>query len=876
MSKGWFRTVGGCATVALLVGCGGGGTDGGNGPVGGTGTDVSEVVNGIETGAALPLEPRVRTGVFVDSPVAGLTYATETRSGVTDDDGRFEYLPGESVTFSIGALVLPTVDAGERLTPIDLGRASRDVERFAINVARLLQSLDADGNADNGITVPSAAGRIATTLDFDVEASVFENDPGVIALVANAGGRADGLISESAALEHFSVALGAASTADATAAVAGFWKRESDGSSSPIGYVSVSTGGELSLYRHGLDPHYGASADCFEVEHRTLTPLSGDDFLAAQAPGGGRLDRMTLSRPSVDRLVISQRESEREIGWTIATAPVSGRTPADLELCTGESFQAPPVETTNPGAELAGLWSVDDAEERDPDDRAIRYLQMDEYGSGRLFVARQVFGPAPAFERDECHAPLGELYVHEDGDGETHRGFAGLEDTVVEVIGNHSREYVDHVGRSVALTRDGEALLFELEGESERRLSPADIDVTELPVCGEEGVSPLSVVQGLWRERGDGLFGDYLHIGSTGDMSGVAPAPGGDACYLDVPSASLTPLGGLDFLSVRDDDGTSRTLRMALDGDSLTIREIGPDGSATPVRWLERARGLLVDRFARCETAAEENVIADLEPLAGQWSRVSREEVTNWGPNDSESIYRQYEYVEISATGRYSLTYPSIGEFYSYSKEELCRYSRYEDSLIAFEVIGDELFRIDGDLTAIVREGDVLTMTNSRGYARVYERSDTDLDALPFCYTGLSDTDPVLGPLDGLWLLESPDADDPSFTALRLDTERRENDEHFLYRFDADADCHAVEALSLEVASEDRVVLESVHGEGGVVGTFGIVDGELDITLRSGTDTLSGVRDGRYPRLLGLDVGRLLAGFGSVHHPSECSAGGAR
>lgn len=63
---------------------------------------------------------RALTGQFVDSPVAGLSYKTPTRSGVTDADGRFEYRAGENVEFSLGNTVLGEADGKARITPFDL------------------------------------------------------------------------------------------------------------------------------------------------------------------------------------------------------------------------------------------------------------------------------------------------------------------------------------------------------------------------------------------------------------------------------------------------------------------------------------------------------------------------------------------------------------------------------------------------------------------------------------------------------------------------------------------------------------------------------------------------------------------------------------
>ena len=60
------------------------------------------------------------TGVFYDSPVEGLSYETQTLSGMTNDKGEFEYREGETVTFSVGGLVLGSARGSERVTPADI------------------------------------------------------------------------------------------------------------------------------------------------------------------------------------------------------------------------------------------------------------------------------------------------------------------------------------------------------------------------------------------------------------------------------------------------------------------------------------------------------------------------------------------------------------------------------------------------------------------------------------------------------------------------------------------------------------------------------------------------------------------------------------
>ena len=97
------------------------------------------------------------TGVFVDSPVAGMNYVTPTVSGVTDANGEFEYRAGEAVLFSIGKLTLPVVVASGRVTPLDMGASQNVTDNDVVNIARLLQSLDEDSNPANGISISKQA-----------------------------------------------------------------------------------------------------------------------------------------------------------------------------------------------------------------------------------------------------------------------------------------------------------------------------------------------------------------------------------------------------------------------------------------------------------------------------------------------------------------------------------------------------------------------------------------------------------------------------------------------------------------------------------------------------------------------------------------------
>lgn len=104
------------------------------------------------------------TGQFVDSPVGGLEYLRSNKGTelyLTNDNGEFRYQEGETVTFKIGQLTLGSAKGGATISPRDIAS-----EAGSINVARVLQTLDDDGDPTNGITISAdvrnKAAKVAT------------------------------------------------------------------------------------------------------------------------------------------------------------------------------------------------------------------------------------------------------------------------------------------------------------------------------------------------------------------------------------------------------------------------------------------------------------------------------------------------------------------------------------------------------------------------------------------------------------------------------------------------------------------------------------------------------------------------------------------
>lgn len=105
---------------------------------------------------------KTEEGVFIDSPVSGLTYSAGGADARTDGQGRFNYRSGQTLSFSVGGLVLGSAAGTSVITPVDLVEGADSGDAAVINISRLLQSLDGDGNLLNGIQISAAIDQALT------------------------------------------------------------------------------------------------------------------------------------------------------------------------------------------------------------------------------------------------------------------------------------------------------------------------------------------------------------------------------------------------------------------------------------------------------------------------------------------------------------------------------------------------------------------------------------------------------------------------------------------------------------------------------------------------------------------------------------------
>ena len=113
-------------------------------------------------------ETEAQVGVFVDSPVEGIEYRSLSYSGITNDKGEYLYKEGEIVSFYIGNIYLGKALATGILTPIEITDSAVPETIESVNLLVLLQSLDSDGDPDNGITITEKMRGIAIDLNLDI------------------------------------------------------------------------------------------------------------------------------------------------------------------------------------------------------------------------------------------------------------------------------------------------------------------------------------------------------------------------------------------------------------------------------------------------------------------------------------------------------------------------------------------------------------------------------------------------------------------------------------------------------------------------------------------------------------------------------------
>jgi hypothetical protein len=163
------------STSLLISACGGGGGSPASTSGGG---DSPASTSGDGVGTSEPDTLPVLTGRFIDSPVEGLKYSTATHDGYTNSLGEFSYKSGEIVTFSVGSLEVGKATGSDIVTPLSLTGESdlNNISTKALNIARLLQTLDDDQSNKGVIKLPDSLRLLDLSNIAGINFSDFSSD----------------------------------------------------------------------------------------------------------------------------------------------------------------------------------------------------------------------------------------------------------------------------------------------------------------------------------------------------------------------------------------------------------------------------------------------------------------------------------------------------------------------------------------------------------------------------------------------------------------------------------------------------------------------------------------------------------------------------
>ncbi len=120
-------------------------------------------------------EPPI-TGVFMDAAVEGIDYASgATVRGQTNAKGEFSCQPGDTVTFSAGAVVFGVAACAPLVTPLTLSATTNVKDVRVVNRLLALQLLDDDSDPANGIKIMPEVktALVGRALDFNLSADAF-------------------------------------------------------------------------------------------------------------------------------------------------------------------------------------------------------------------------------------------------------------------------------------------------------------------------------------------------------------------------------------------------------------------------------------------------------------------------------------------------------------------------------------------------------------------------------------------------------------------------------------------------------------------------------------------------------------------------------
>lgn len=111
--------------------------------------------------SSTPVE-NTHIGVFLDSTVEGVKYKTSSGvEGYTNNKGEYQFKDGDTVEFLVGNISLGNIQAKELISVLELESPKES--------ALILQSLDTDGNPNNGINISKETFKLFENSTIDIK-----------------------------------------------------------------------------------------------------------------------------------------------------------------------------------------------------------------------------------------------------------------------------------------------------------------------------------------------------------------------------------------------------------------------------------------------------------------------------------------------------------------------------------------------------------------------------------------------------------------------------------------------------------------------------------------------------------------------------------
>nr|WP_231500642.1 MULTISPECIES: immunoglobulin-like domain-containing protein [unclassified Halomonas] len=468
---------------------------------------------------------------LVDGIVEGAMYTTSSGlSGTTDENGAFEYRDGDSVTFMVGDVVIGTASAEaladgkvflQEMANTELTDLNNE---YVENMAVFLQSLDADGIADNGITITSAmnAAFEGSTLDLR---NVSEAE-----LKSALEGVGDSYVTEEDAMQHVRDML------EKHAGITTFDEHTDDSIKTAVLAHDVIDGltyqtssgliGELTDGMFAFDE--GDTVELFangQLVASFATADIGDDGLITFAEAG-----FLMSAEELDALINSEEETQPSVEGEEA---VDEPEPTD--------------DTTVDDAE-----DIDEEESRDDnitDDDTSSSDKASEDESEEEVVEEGVATPDDEQSQDDALTQGDELAQEEvlaDNDEVTN---------VAPATPGDEKEEPESSGNGYSLLEDDETL-FTLNDDSENATTP--VPASELQTSESEGDIEASLSESeLFSSDEDESVDSLLPPSESGEEK-AKPAP--DAPQESTVSTEVEPAGGhTDYVKLHNDHATSNS-----------------------------------------------------------------------------------------------------------------------------------------------------------------------------------------------------------------------------------------------------------------------------------------------------------------------------